>query len=149
MRKSYLRAGDPIAEAYQTWRRFNLAPYHSPNHGERFDNLYGSVEADDYGKFENLSPLPDGAIIIKDSFSVTRNGDLRSGPLFMMKKMPAGFPSLAGTWRFTMPRGDGSLVGITDGDGAGKVRFCGECHNKAGAQHDYLYFMPREARNTR
>ena len=91
LRKSYLRAGDPIAEAYQTWRRFNLAPYHSPNHGERFVNHYGNVEADDYGKFENLSPLPDGAIIIKDSFSVIRNGDLRSGPLFMMKKCRPDF----------------------------------------------------------
>lgn len=146
MRNSYLRAGDPIAEAYQTWRRFNRLPYRSPNHGERFVNHYGNQAAAGYAKFENLSPLPVGAIIIKDSFTVTRNGDLRTGPFFMMEKMPPGFPSRAGTWRFMMLRGDGALIGITDGVGADKVRFCGECHNNAGARHDYLYFMPKQAR---
>lgn len=146
LRKSYRRAGDPITDDYQTWRRFNREPYRSPNHGERFVNHYGNAEAAGYAKFENLNPLPEGAIIIKDSFSVTRNGDLRSGPFFMMEKMPTGFPSLAGTWRFMMLRGDGEVVGITDGEGSDKVRFCGECHHNAGAQHDYLYFMPREAR---
>jgi hypothetical protein len=146
LRKSYRQAEDPITEAYQTWRRFNHTPYRSPNHGERFVNHYGNPEAAGYAKFEKLSPLPEGAIIIKDSFTVTRHGDLRSGPFFMMEKMPAGFPSLAGTWRFMMLRGDGSLVGITDGEGADKVRFCGECHRNAGAQHDFLYFMPQNAR---
>jgi hypothetical protein len=146
LRKGYLQAGDPIAEAYQSWRRFNQTPYRSPNHGERFVNHYGNAEATDYAKFENLSPLPDGAVIIKDSFAITRNGDLTIGPFFMMEKMPVGFPSLAGTWRFMMLRGDGTLVGVTDGYGTEKVRFCAECHHNAGAQHDYLFFMPRQAR---
>jgi cytochrome P460 len=149
LRANYLRAGDPIAEAYQTWRRFNRLPYRSGPHGERFVNHYGNAKAADYGKFEDLSPLPEGAIIIKDSFTVTRNGDLKSGPLFMMEKMPAGFPSRAGTWRFMMLRGNGALVGITDGVDADKVRFCAECHFNAGAKRDYLYFMPREVRVTR
>ncbi len=146
LRNSYRQAEDPITEAYQTWRRFNHTPYRSPNHGERFVNHYGNPEAAGYAKFENLSPLPEGAIIIKDSFTVTRHGDVRSGPLFMMEKMPAGFPSRAGTWRFMMLRGDDLLVGITDGEGAEKVQFCGECHHNAGARNDFLYFMPRNAR---
>jgi hypothetical protein len=146
LRKSYLRADNPITEAYQSWRRYNRTPYRSPNHGERFVNHYANAEAAGYGEFENLSPLPEGAIIIKDSFSLTRSGDLRSGPFFMMEKMPAGFPSLAGTWRFMMLRGDGTMVGITDGSGSDKVRFCAECHYKSGPKHDYLFFMPQDAR---
>ena len=67
----------------------------------------------------------------------------------MMEKMPEGFHSLAGTWRFMMLRGDGELIGITGGMGADKVRFCAECHGKASAKHDYLYFMPRDARFNR
>ena len=148
LRKSYLQAGDPIAEAYQTWRRFNRTSYRSPNHGERFVNNYGNPEATGYAKFENLSPLPDGAIVIKEGFTITHNGNLTSGPFFMMEKMPIDFPSAAGTWRFMMLRGDGTLVEITGGVGAKNVRFCAECHKNAGAKHDYLFFMPREARPT-
>lgn len=146
MRANYIRAGDPVALAYQQWRRFNRTPYRSANHGERFVNHYGNAKAAGYARFESLDPLPVGAIVIKDSFTVTRNGDLTTGPLFMMEKMPAGFPSLAGTWRFMMLRPDGAMAGITDGPGGGNVRFCESCHRDAGAARDYLFFLPKRAR---
>jgi len=143
---SYGKSGDPITAAYQGWRRYNRVPYRSPNHGERFVNHYGNAAAADYGKFEKLDPLPVGTVVIKDSFVVTRNGDLMIGPLFMMEKMQAGFASLAGTWRFMMLRPDGTPMGVTGGEGDANVRFCAKCHRDAGAKRDYLFFMPKEAR---
>ena len=84
--------------------------------------------------------------MIKDSFTVIGRGQVMTGPLFMMEKMPKGFASLAGTWRFIMLRPDGTTVGLISGVNEKAVRFCAECHGKAGEGQDYLYFMPDEAR---
>jgi hypothetical protein len=146
IRSNYAASGDPVVLGYQSWKRYNKTPYRSSNHGERFVNHFGNDKAAGYGKFENLEPLPAGSIIIKDSFTVTRNGTVKTGPFFMMEKMPAGFASSAGTWRFLMLRADGSLVGMTGGLGSKKVGFCADCHKQAGPKRDFLFFMPREAR---
>ncbi len=146
IRTNYAASGDPVTLGYQSWKRYNKTPYRSGPHGERFVNHYANDKAADYGKFENLKPLPAGSIIIKDSFAVTRNGAVMTGPLFMMEKMEPGFASAGGNWRYLMLRPNGSLVGMTGGGDAGKVRFCAECHKGAGTEHDFLFFMPKQAR---
>lgn len=146
LRDAYARSGDPVFLAYQNWKRFTRLPYRSPNHGERFVHHYANDLARKYAEYENAGPLPVGSIVIKDSFTVTRQGQVMTGPLFMMEKMPEGFVSGAGTWRFMMLRPDGSSVGLTGGANDKAVKFCAECHSRAGKQHDYLYFMPDEAR---
>ena len=45
-----------------------------------------------------------------------------------------------------MLRPDGSLMGMTGGDGAENVLFCAECHANAGVGNDYLYLPPKEVR---
>ncbi len=146
IRTNYAASGDPVTLGYQSWKRYNKTPYRSGPHGERFVNHYANDKAADYGKFENLEPLPAGSIIIKDSFAVTRNGAVMTGPLFMMEKMKPGFDSAGGNWRFLMLRPDGSLVGMTGGADSSKVRFCADCHKTAGAKHDFLFFMPKQVR---
>jgi hypothetical protein len=146
MRIGYMQGGDPVAVAYQGWRRFNRAAYRSQTHGERFVNHYGNDKAAGYGRFEKLAPLPVGAVVIKDSFAVARDGAVVGGPLFMMEKMAAGFESGAGAWRFMMLSPNGSLAGITGGPGDDRVRFCATCHKQAGPEHDYLFFMPKKWR---
>jgi hypothetical protein len=143
---NYAAYGDPVVLGYQSWKRYNKTPYRSSNHGERFVNHYGNDKAAGYGKFENLDPLPAGAIIIKDSFTVTRGGTVKTGPLFMMEKMDPGFATAGGNWRYLMLRPDGTLVGMTGGADSSKVGFCADCHKAVGAKHDFLFFMPREAR---
>lgn len=146
MRENYARSGDPLTLAYQQWRRYNMAPYRSSNHGKRFVNHYANDKAAAYGEFENLKPMPVGAIVIKDSFIVTDKGHVKTGPLFMMEKMGPGFRSKAGNWRFMMLRPDGSMTGITGGEGAENVQFCAECHKNAGALHEFMYFVPVKVR---
>ena len=146
IRDHYARSGDPLFLAYQSWKRFTRLPYRSPNHGERFVNHYANDPAAAYRNYEKAGELPVGSIVIKDSLTVTGRGQVMTGPLFMMEKMPKGFPSLAGTWRFMMLRPDGTTVGLTGGVNEKAVRFCAECHVKAGKEQDYLYFMPDEAR---
>ena len=146
LRDRYGLSEDPVFLAYQDWKRFTRLPYRAGSHGERFVHHYANEQASKYGDYERAGSLPAGAIVIKDSFSVTRQGQVIHGPLFLMEKMPAGFVSGAGTWRFMMLRGDGSVVGLTGGANENAVKFCAECHAKAGARQDFLYFMPDEAR---
>ena len=146
LRERYTQSGDPLFHAYQNWKRFTRLPYRSPNHGERFVHHYGNALARGYVKYEKAGELPVGSIVIKDSFTVTNQGQVMTGPLFMMEKMPTGFSSLAGTWRFMMLDPNGVTVGLTGGENENAVRFCAECHAKAGREHDYLYFIPDEAR---
>lgn len=142
----YLRSGDPVAAQYQSWTRYSTAPYRSSSHGERFLNNYANSLAPDYGKFEAAGSMPEGALIAKDSFVVTDDGKVMTGPFFLMEKREEGFNPESGDWLYMMIRADGSLAGITGGQGSRSVKFCADCHNKAPENQDSLYFLPKEVR---
>lgn len=144
--QNYLVSGDPVVSAYQSWPRYNTAPYRSSNHGERLVNNYANPLASGYAKYEKLGRMPPGAIIVKDSFTVTEAGQVMTGPFFLMEKRPPGFNPASNDWLFMMLRPDGGLVGITQGTGAENVVFCAECHNKAPAGQDNLYLFPENLR---
>ena len=146
MAARYRISGDPVAEAYLDWPRFNTAPYLSALHGNRYVNNYGNARADAYGRFEDVGTLPEGAVVVKDSFAVTDRGDVFTGPLFVMEKMPPGFNPAGRDWRYTMIMPDGSLFGTTNGDGSARVEFCVTCHRAAGDDRDHLFFLPQEYR---
>jgi hypothetical protein len=122
LRKGYGLSDHPVARAYQSWSRYNTAPYRSETHGERFVNnyangsarAYGTFEeagqlpfvnnyangsARAYGTFEEAGQLPAGSVVAKDSFAVTAAGDVFAGPLFIMEKMSQGFNAASRDWR--------------------------------------------------
>ena len=140
--KGYRLSDDPVARAYQSWPRYNTAPYRSATHGERFVNNYANGLGRDYGAFEEAGDLPVGSIVAKDSFAVTAAGDVFSGPLFVMEKMPRGFNAESRDWKFSTIMPDGSLFGETNGADSQNVAFCIACHQRAGAENDHLFFIP-------
>ncbi len=142
----YVKSKNPTAAAYRTWRRYNTAPYLSATHGKRYVNNYANDVAKAYGRFEEAGTLPVGSVLAKDSFEVTERGDVVTGPLALMEKMPAGFNPEGRDWRYTMIMPDGSLFGTTNGENAGRVEFCVECHIAAGDEQDHLFFIPGERR---
>ncbi len=144
--QNYRASGDPVVTEYQTWQRYNTAPYRSSLHGERFVNNYANPLASRYARFEKLGAMPPGAMVAKDSFTVTEAGQVQTGPFFLMEKKAPGFDPAGGDWLFMMIRPDGGLVGMTGGRGSKNVKFCAECHNKAPAGQDHLYLLPREVR---
>jgi len=127
---------------YTAWPRFNRRPYRSAQHGERFVNNYGNHLADSYGEFEQADQLPQGAVLAKDSFTVTTTGDVFSGALFLMEKMSRGFYPRARDWRYSMILPDGSVLGITLAEGSDRVEFCIDCHEAAGDEQDHLFYIP-------
>lgn len=139
----YILSRDPVALDYRDWRRFNRAPYRSATHGERFVNNYANaVAAPSYGALKEGVGMPVGAILAKDSFAVTKQGDVFSGPLFIMEKMPEGFAPAARDWKYVMIMPDGSYFGESGGDSDERVEFCIDCHRVAGDDEDHLFYVP-------
>ncbi len=145
MANRYELSGQPGVAAYQTWKRYNRAPYPSVSHGNRYLNNYGNPASRAYGRFEQAGKLPVGSILAKDSMTVSKDGNAMPGALFLMEKMQAGFNYVSGDWRYTMIMPDGSLFGTTNGEGSERVRFCISCH-LAVEQQDHLFFIPEEYR---
>lgn len=141
----YALSGNLIAIRYRTWQRVNIAPYRSTQHGERYVNNYANAVAADYGDPDARTALRVGSVIVKDSFAVTEQGDVFSGPLAIMEKMPAGFNPAAGDWRYTLIMPDGSLFGTTGGVRSQEVDFCAACHSKHGVR-DHLFRVPESYR---
>jgi class 3 adenylate cyclase len=142
----YRKSGDARAAAYQGWRRYNVTPYLSATHGERYVNNYANDRATTYDKFENAGTLPQGSILAKDAFEVRSGGDVLTGGLALMEKMAPGFNPKSRDWRYTMVLSDGTIFGTTKGDNAERVEFCIECHQAAGDEQDHLFFIPEEHR---
>jgi hypothetical protein len=63
-----------------------------------------------------------------------------------MEKMAEGFDAASDDWRYAMIMPDGSLFGMTGGQGSQNVQFCAECHAIVADDQDSLYFMPEEFR---
>jgi hypothetical protein len=143
---AYRLSEEPGARDYPRWTRYNSAPYRSATHGERFVNNYANTAGRAYGRFEQAGTLPVGTVLVKDSFTVTADGDVFTGPLFLMEKMPAGFNPEGRDWRYFMVLPDGSLFGTTGGEGHARMTFCQDCHAAAGDAVDHLFFLPERLR---
>ncbi len=142
----YRLSNDPAAGTFTQWRRYNSTPYRSATHGQRFVNNHGNMIGNAYGRYEEAEPLPTGTVLAKDSFAVTQRGDVFTGPLFLMEKMPAGFRPDPHDRRYTMIMPDGSLFGTTNGGGSDRVEFCITCHEAAGKDAQQLLFVPEDFR---
>lgn len=146
MRNHYAESGDPVTYRYGDWKRYNRVPYRSSQHGNNYINNYANDVAMAYGKFEKAGEMPAGAQIAKDSFIVTKDGDIITGPFFLMEKMPDGWNPATGDWRYVEFKANGALTGITKGIRAERVEYCAICHARVGEKQDYLFFMPKEVR---
>jgi len=143
----YTASGISIFDNYQSWQRFNTAPYLSSTHGNHYLNNYANEIAKSYGNFEDAGVLPEGSILVKDSFSVTQSREIVLGPMFVMQKMSAGFNEVSGNWKYLQIQPDGTLLGETNGAGLQRVEYCVPCH-LARESFDHLYFIPQQYRVT-
>ncbi len=148
MATNYGKAGVASAAGYQSWTNYATTPYVSATHAERYVNNYANdVAAAGYGAYESVGRLPVGSVVVKDSFSVTADGRVEIGPLFMMEKVAhVSGESHPSPWRFTMIMPDGWVFGTTGGQGDANVAFCADCHGTVADVHDSLFFLPPQYR---
>ncbi len=147
MSRGYAAAQLDLIRNYQNWPLFNDAPYISATHGERYVNSYANRMAHNYGTMQEEEVLPVGSVLAKDSMTVTDEGNIHPGALFVMEKLPAGTNPETADWRYIMVMPDGSLFGDTMGFRASEVEYCHVCH-EAVADRDYTFYVPEEFRVT-
>ena len=128
-------------ENYQTWPRFNVAPYISATHGNRYVNSYANAAAVNYATLLPGDRLPAGSVLAKDSITVTDDGRVFPGALFGMEKLTEGASPETADWRYFMVIPDGSLFGDTSGDNPQLMTYCHDCHESV-ADRDYTFFVP-------
>ena len=145
MARGYAVTGDRIARDFRKWRRYNISPYRSATHGNRYVNNYANGKAANYGRLRRGEQMSVGAILVKDSFTVTSDGDVFGGAMFIMEKLTEGMSTETDGWRYVMVMPDGSLLGDSTGDRSEDVRFCHSCHITM-ARSDYLFFVPKKYR---
>lgn len=144
MRAVYAKSGLAIATAYPKWKRFSKVAYQSSTHGGRFVQNYAN--SDRYGRYEKAGRMQPGAYLVKDSFTVTKDGKVGVGPLFVMRKMKAGWNAASGDWKYAMVMPDGAFFGETKGKNAANMRFCIGCHIGVKDEQDSMFFLPEEYR---
>lgn len=149
MGEAYGKSGVAATMAYLNWTNYSNSPYISAAHGNRLVNNYANVTAKGYGQYEEGGTMPEGSVIIKDSFAVNANGEVVFGTLSLMEKVPSGSMPDTGDWRFTMVMPDGKVFGTSGGEGSERVAFCAACHVAAGAVQDSLFYLPKKYRITR
>ena len=147
MAGGYDRASLKLVANYRSWTNVAAAPYQSATHGSRYVNNYANATgAASYKKFEDVGTMPAGSVLAKDSFVVNANGTTAAGPLFVMEKRNAGFNADSFDWAYTMINPDGTVFGVTKGQGSANVEFCIECHVSMADDQDSLFFLPEESR---
>lgn len=134
-----------IIEDYQQWQIFNVAPYVSATHGQRYVNSYANETAKDYGTLKEGETLPAGSVLAKDSITVTDDGRVFPGAMFIMEKLAAGTSPETADWRYVMVIPDGSLHGDTVGERPELVTYCHECHLNV-KDRDYTFYVPEDYR---
>ncbi|KIC40680.1 hypothetical protein RA27_13010 [Ruegeria sp. ANG-R] len=145
MSRGYAAAQLDLIRNYQNWPLFNDAPYISATHGQRYVNSYANRMAHNYGTLQEGDVLPAGSVLAKDSMTVTDEGNVHPGAMFVMEKLPAGTNPETADWRYIMVMPDGSLFGDTMGFRAAAVDYCHVCH-EAVADRDYTFYVPEEYR---
>ena len=147
MKAAYSKSGNLWAKWYSHWKKFSNQPYVSATHGGRFVHNYASKKASgDYAKFEKVGKMVRGGVLAKDSFTVTPQGKVSVGPLFLMEKMKTGFNKASSDWRYTLIMPNGQTVGTTNGKGSKNVKFCIDCHAAVADNQDAMFFLPAEFR---
>ncbi|WP_170571657.1 cytochrome P460 family protein [Ruegeria atlantica] len=143
MARGYDAAHLDLLMNYQNWPLFNDAPYISATHGQRYVNSYANRMAHNYGTLQEGEKLPVGSVLAKDSVTVTDEGNIHPGALFVMEKLPEGASPETADWRYIMVLPDGSMFGDTTGFRASAVAYCHDCH-EAVADRDYTFFVPED-----
>lgn len=147
MARTYAESGEQSAIRYRQWQRFNDAPFISADHGNRYVNIFAdpAAVAAGYGFMAPGTSMPEGAVIAKDSFTATEDGNLFAGALFIMEKLAAGESRENGDWRYVMILPDGTLFGDSQKAADDGTKFCHSCH-VVRADTDALFQVPEAYR---
>ena len=124
LRAGYASGDNPWAKEYVSWGPTASRPAAPGAHGKRFLNTTANETAlAEYLKFsDERGPMPVGSVLAKESFSVTKKGKVKAGPLFFMEKVAAGTADEFDNWVYSAVQPKGKVMKIKQG-------FCHACHD--------------------
>ena len=140
--EGYTKEGDEVAAVYRDWGVTATGPAAPGTHSGRWLLTFANDVAYDtyieYGFGDDFS-MPVGSVLAKESYSLTKDGAPRPGPLFIMTKVEAGGEAEEfGNWVYAAVRTNGKPMGIKQG-------FCHGCH-EAFADQDSMGYPDRDVR---
>ena len=130
-----------VVNDYRNWTLVSSAPAAPGFHGNRFLVTYvNSVGADEYLKYAEDPTIPAGTWIAKESFSVTKKGKVKRGPLFLMQKVEAGKSPKTMDWYYMAVAPNGAPMAVN------VFKACSECHMENFGHQGGLGYPVEEAR---
>jgi cytochrome c553 len=145
--EGYSKASDvPGVSDYRNWSLVTTAPLVSATHGGMFVNHWVNPEAAElYTKWEDMNgaKFAVGTIFAKESFRVSKKGEVKRGPLFLMEKVADS--EAPDGWVYTRLFPNGKYQ-RTNGNKSEKMVFCHDCHSATIEDQDAAMFPPEEYR---
>ena len=132
-----------IVEDYRNWKPASTLPADPGFHSERYLLAYvNPVGYDAYTEFAEDPTIPEGTVIVKESFSITKKGKGKAGPLFIMQKAKAGSSPKTMDWYYMMVSAKGIPQAIN------VYQACNECHVESFGFQGGLGYPVEEVRVT-
>lgn len=134
---------DPsFVKEYRNWTLASSIPGAPGFHGGRFLMTFVSEPgAEEYLKYKEEDVIiPAGTLIAKESFSVTDEGKVRNGPLFLMQKVAAGVSPETMDWYYMAVQPNGKPLRVD------VVKACSQCHMENFGSRGGLGYPIEEAR---
>ena len=138
---SLAQGRDPVAEAafreYKTWKQVSTAPIMSEAHNDTWVVTWVNAKAE-AGATAGRFPLPEGAIVVKESFQNANQKPGARGPVYVMEKRARGYDPAGGDWHWAVVEADGKVSMSGTGRREHETFLCADCHAKAKV-NDYLF----------
>ncbi len=125
---------------FRTWTAASTLPANPGVHSNRFLFTYvNPIGQSAYQQYAEGVKMPAGTVIAKESFTISKKGKAKPGPLFIMEKVAAGTSPKTGDWFYTMVNANGKPQAIN------VFRACHDCHS-GFEDTDFLGFPVEETR---
>ena len=138
--EGYSKAKDVPGLDFRAYKLVTKHPQVSATHGGMFVNHWVNDKgAALYTKWEDMdgAKFDVGTIFAKESFRVTKKGEVKRGPLFLMEKVAADVAPDGWVYTRLFPNGKYQR---TNGNKSEKMAFCHECHTATLEDQDAAFF---------
>ncbi len=101
MQTAYAASGHRLASSYSQWHLRNGPPFRAVRLERHYVSVYVNDHAFDDSPYMLERRVPIGAAVALPSFIVDESGVVQIDPLLLLEKMPRGFDSQRGNWRYS------------------------------------------------
>lgn len=131
-----------VARLFPSWRRIDGPPFHESFLGGRYSVVYANDQVEtetEAGAFVDRG-IAVGGILATPSFVIDATGIVSPGPMVLTEKMPRGFTSAFGNYRYTIIDAAGQVKAATNGANRELIALCERCTDQ-GADRLFIALL--------